>query len=291
MAPERPSESIENRFVVAIAQMRCHPGEVSWNFDRASTLTREAAARGARYVCLPESCLDGYPCDPEVLKRVAEPVPGEHSEGFARLSRETGTYLVAGLTESCAGKIYNTVILTTPEGRIAGHYRKTHLCTRAEDDERHLYNPGERFVVADCNGLRAGLLICYDRQFPEAARILKLRGAQVLFLPAATTSFTGEENKDFNTALLRTRAYENHLFLCAVNMVNHGGGSLFIDPCGRIRAKAGAEEELLLCEGSTQEIEEAERRNHDFVRARRPDLYGELAEVKARRNRESEHRP
>jgi deaminated glutathione amidase len=168
------------------------------NLERAESLVRAAADDGATLVVLPERFdLRGDPADYE---RFAEPLEGGAVAGWAReLARELGIDLVAGsTTERRPGhdKLSNTSLHIGPDGELRGVYRKVHLfdVTVGEVDYRESDSdePGDELVVSEAaDGTKLGLSVCYDVRFPELYRILALRGALVLTVPANFTRITG----------------------------------------------------------------------------------------------------
>lgn len=193
--------------------------------DRIEAYTRRAAALGAKIVVTPETCLDGYVCHQPGLTTdefatLAEPADGGPAITRLReLCRELDLYLCVGFSEIDAGKLYNTALLIGPAGETVGRYRKTH---GVED----MFIPGDALPVFETRYGKVGLMICYDRQPPEIARMLARRGAELILIPS--NGMWGR----MNDAMLRTRAYENGVYL----VFAHPRDGLVIDPGGRIIA-------------------------------------------------------
>ena len=221
--------------------------EVNWT--RTEAMVRKAVSEGgARVVITPECILDGYVVeesngikDPaernKVLDKiiaVAEPITGTYILKACRLADELDVWLVFGFLESLEGKLYNTAILVDPDGDIVGRYCKTHFA-EGYTIKPDMYTPGDDYPVFDTPFGKVGIIICYDRQLPEPARIMGIKGAQILFVPAYG-SYTDENG--WNTALMRTRAYENKypLVFC------HPFQSLMIDQAGNLKASGNAGE-------------------------------------------------
>ena len=218
------------------------------NLAQADRLVREAASGGAELVVLPEkwSVLGS----PEQLAAGAEPLDGPSITRARELARELGIDLVAGsIVESLPGeaKHRNTSVHVGPGGEIEAVYRKIHLFDvevggtvyRESDGE----DPGEEIVTSTtAGGVELGLTVCYDVRFPELYRILTLRGARVLLVPAA---FTVPTTRDHWEILLRARAIENQCFVIAPNQIGahgdgkrSGGRSAIVDPWGLVLAQA-----------------------------------------------------
>jgi predicted amidohydrolase len=235
----------------------------------------------------PECSLSGY-CYTSLAEALmdAEPVPGPACERLARITAETGAYVVFGLIEREADRIFNTAALVGPEGFV-GSYRKTHLPHHVVDN---LVAPGDRwFPVFETAVGRIGILICYDLRLPEPARIMALAGADILVHPTNLPP-AGHPQPDH---MYRTRAAENSVWVVSADRVGTERGVRFIgrsaivSPSGETVAEANDHAEELL----VAEIEPALAREKDRVmtpriyelhlfRDRRPELYGALADQK-----------
>jgi len=219
------------------------------NVARAAELVREASARGARLVVLPEVFAWRGPRDDEHAG--GEPIPGPTTEAMAALALELRIWLCAGsLLEAVPGEArpYNTSCLFDPGGRLLARYRKIHLFDvdlpgRATVRESELRAPGGEVVTVPTDVGTLGLSICYDLRFPELYRRLVRAGAQVILVPSAFTFPTGAAHWE---VLCRARAIENQCYLVAPDQTGqspHGhadfGDSLIADPWGRVLARAG----------------------------------------------------
>ena len=218
------------------------------NFEAAERLVREAAARGAQLVLLPEQ----WPLwgTDEQMRAGAQPLEGPVAAWAAELARELAIDLVAGSFSEigAGGLLHNTSLHATPTGEICSVYRKIHMFDvvvgATEYRESAVYAPGEEIVVSPTDaGVPLGMTVCYDLRFPELYRILALRGARVLLVPAA---FTMTTTRDHWETLLRARAIENQAFVIAANAIGEylpgrvvGGRSMIIDPWGVVLAQAG----------------------------------------------------
>jgi deaminated glutathione amidase len=218
------------------------------NLAFAEKAVREAAARGARLAALPE--VFNWRGDKNDEQKNAEPAGGPTATRMARLARELKIYLLAGsFLEAIpeARKCYNTSLFFGPDGRELARYRKIHLfdvaiargVTALESETRE---HGAEVVAADTEFGRAGLTICYDLRFPELYRALADKGAQIIFIPAAFTAFTGEAHWE---PLVRARAIENQAYVIAPDQIGHNpksfstyGNSMIVDPWGRVLARA-----------------------------------------------------
>jgi predicted amidohydrolase len=266
---------------VALIQTDAGPDPAA-NVAAAAALADEAAAAGARLVALPEYLQyrgpdDGY-------RASARPIPGPFSEAFTAVARRHGAWILAGsLAESSEDpeRPYNTSILIGPDGEIRARYRKIHLFDVAVDDgpadtESARVTSGEAPVVADVDGLRLGLTICYDLRFPELYRALALRGAEVLAVPSNFTERTGRDHWE---VLLRARAIENGAWVIAPSQIGGPPGqpafgrSMVIDPWGTVVAQAADQVGIVRAEIDTDRVS-AVRRQIPALANRRPDTYG-----------------
>jgi predicted amidohydrolase len=220
------------------------------NLEQADRLTRAAVADGAQLVLLPEKWnLLGTA---EQLRAGAERLDGPAISWARGVARELEIDLVAGsiceLEDDRSGRLANTSIHVSADGAIAATYRKIHMFDVTVDgveyNESEHEQPGQDIVVsASAGGVELGLTICYDVRFPELYRILALRGARVMLVPAAFTLATTREHWQ---VLLRARAIENQAFVLAANQIGShppglrsGGRSLIVDPWGVVIAQAG----------------------------------------------------
>jgi predicted amidohydrolase len=241
-----------------------------------------AAATGASLVVLPEVWT--Y-LGPETGRRdAAETIPGPLSDALADRARRHGLYVHAGsVYELVAGepRLYNTSVVYDPNGSEVARYRKIHLFD-VDLDSDTAYNesndvaPGDEIVTFEINGVTVGLAICYDLRFPELFRILALRGAEVIILPAAFTMVTG---KDHWEPLIRARAIENSVYIVAPAQVGQHppglwcfGRSMVVDPWGVVTAQATDQPTVLTSHLDLGYVE-AVRRQVPSLKNRLPDRY------------------
>jgi predicted amidohydrolase len=265
---------------IACVQMDVAIGDVEANRRKIVERMRTAADGGAELVIFPECALTGYCFDSlEEATPFAEPIDGPSSEAIAEACRETGAHAVAGFIEKDGSNFYNAAMLAGPNG-VIGEYRKVHLPFLGVD---RFLTPGDKpFRVFDLPFGRIGINICYDASFPEAARALKLLGAELIILP--TNWPTGA----WRTAefIINARACENHLNFAAVNRcgVERGwefiGRSKVVDYNGDMLGEASREgEEMLIIEVDLQEADKNKIVNVagsyeiDRLADRRPEFY------------------
>lgn len=234
---------------------------------------RSAAAEGARLLVTPELSLTGYALGEDVADR-AEPADGPSARAVSRIAAAHHIAVVYGYPERDpdSGALHNTAALTGPDGNLLAAYRKTHLYGGYET--RH-FTPGDRLLVqADVEGVRTGLLICYDVEFPEAVRAHALAGTELLVVPTALM-----RPYDFVAlTLLPARAWENQIYVAYADRVGREGEfdfaglSCLAAPDGTVPARAGREETLLTAEVDTGLLRASRARN-TYLTDRRPALY------------------
>lgn len=228
--------------------------------QRIELTVARARARGADLVVFPEAALGGYlyePMEPEVTPLVGSP-PALHRDGpeIERLIRTAGeTVVCIGYTEAAAKGVYSSAVCVSGDG-ILGHHRKVHL----PPAERGHYIPGERFTAFDTPVGRMGMLVCYDKVFPESARELSLSGAVIIASmsawPVSRTQPAARVARDrqvlhFNL-LDQTRAFENQVVWASANQSGSFGRLRFpgqakvVDPDGRVVARTGTRSGMAL---------------------------------------------
>jgi predicted amidohydrolase len=269
------------KITLACVQMDCEIGNVEANRRKVVERIRAAADASAHIAIFPECALTGYCFDSlEEAARFAEPLDGPSAEAIAAACRESGIHAVVGFIEKGAGGFYNAAMVVGPEG-VAGAYRKVHLPYLGVD--RFLTPGDEPFALFDLPQGRVGVNICYDASFPEAARALKLLGAQLIILP---TNWPGGawRTPEF---VVNTRAHENHVNFAAVNRVGVERGWRFIgrskvvDFNGDTLGEADREGEQILysqvdLEGADNNkiVNVAGAYEIDRLADRRPEFYG-----------------
>jgi predicted amidohydrolase len=258
------------------------------NLATADRLTREAAGRGAELVVLPEkwSLLGG----PEDILKGAEPFDGPALRWASAIARELRIDLVAGsIAERVPGaeRGSNTSVHFGPDGEPRATYRKIHMfdvdVAGRSYRESEAEAPGEEIVLSEAaNGVELGMTICYDLRFPELYRILAVRGARILLVPAAFTFATTREHWE---VLLRARAIEDQAFVIAPNQIGRhapgfrsGGRSMIVDPWGVVLAQAPDAETVILADLDLERQAEV-RRTLPSLANRRPSAYHWPTEV------------
>lgn len=246
---------------VAAIQFAGAPNAPEANRQKAAALINEAADQGARLLVLPELWLAGF--DPQQITAYAETMRDVTVTMLRQLAGQRRIFIVGGsLAEKRDGRLYNTVVAIDETGEIAAKYRKVHLYPQ---EEEKIFSPGDEWTLTEYAGLRLGLINCYDVYFPEFARNLALRGAQLLALPLLVKESIAEAR-----LLARARALENNCFVIMANQAHSmaAGQSLIISPGGCILAEAGPKEAIIMAELDLHSLTDLRRERHDLNRRR-----------------------
>jgi len=236
-----------------------------------------------QFICLPEmlSYLPEQGDDFQAIDRIAEEIDGPISQMFSDYARELKAYIISGsYVVRKDGKHYNTSLLFGPDGDLKAEYSKTHLfsSTVPEFDESSFVNPGDRYTVADTKFGKVGMIICYDIRFPELLRTLAIKGAELIFCPAAFPMAETSPGADHWEILTRAASLQNMVYLVAVNQIGvkspftFFGRSVIVDPWGIEIAKAPHRECIISAELDLEYLRQM-RKVRSVLQHRRPDLY------------------
>jgi len=292
---------------VATVQFEHAPGDKSYNMGRVQHFTAEAARAGAEIIAFPEMCLTGYwfvrNLSRDAFEALAEPVPeGPSTQELLRLSREHRMTIGAGLLELAGGCVYNTYVVAMPYGTHAIH-RKLHVF------EHTNICAGDQYTVFDTpHGCRVGVLICYDNNIVENARVTALLGAEILLAPhqtggcnsvspramkpvdkgiwarraedpaACEAELRGPKGRGWLMRWLPSRAHDNGMFLLFSNGVGvdddeiRTGNAMVLDPYGEVIAETSAAgDAMVIADLDASVLPTSSGRR--WMRARRPELY------------------
>ena len=228
---------------VVCCQFRPVSGEVASNRRKIGDLAAGSKRLAPHVLVFPEVCVQGI-SPSEIIVKTAESIPGETSKLVCALSKEYNVYCVVGIAERSVGKLFNAAMLTGPDGKLLGVYRKTHLWTT----EREIYSSGTEYPVFETDFGKVGIWICYDTRFPEVARKLSLQGATMAMVPTAWLSRDVEHWK----LAVRSRALDNFMYVCGADEILESdfhqscGASLICDPNGRLLAEASPKKEMAI---------------------------------------------
>ena len=284
---------------VALIQMSCTPN-VEFNLQKLAKGIAQAAQRGAELVVLQELHNTPYFCqteNPDLLD-LAEPIPGPSTDFFGTLARQFGVVIVTSLFERrAAGLYHNTAVVIEKDGTIAGKYRKMHIPDDPAYYEKFYFTPGDLgFEPIDTSVGRLGVQVCWDQWYPEGARLMALRGADLLIYPTAIgyeSSDTPEEQarqREAWTTVQRGHAVANGLPVIAVNRTGHEpdpsgqthgiqfwGSSFVAGPQGEFLYRAEIDEEVVAIVDIDLQRSENVRRWWPFLRDRRIEEFAPLA--------------
>lgn len=232
---------------------------------------KKAVEAGASLVVTPEGYLEGYVGNTKFSEgltmerylEIGEPIDGPYVLRLKELATRHGIYLAVGFAERRNDRIYNTVALLSPEGELLGRYSKSHNSREIEP----FNTDGSEFPVHETELAKIGMLVCYDRQLHETSRILAIKGAQIILVPAYGLGIT-KINEDI---MLRTRAYENSVYVAHV----HPKNTFVVNPKGDIIAQEEGEHEAMVI----AEIVLDDRIGDGPIRDRRPEIYHELVQT------------
>jgi len=277
------------KVTVAATQMSCS-WDVEDNIRKAERLVRQAAGQGAQIILLQELFETPYFCQKEKIeyaKYAAEVEQNRAVSHFRRVAKELGVVLPISFFEKKNWARYNSVAVIDADGEVLGVYRKSHIPDGPGYEEKFYFNPGDTgFKVWSTRYARIGVGICWDQWYPEAARIMTLMGAEILFYPTAIGSEPYDasiDSKDHWQICMRGHAAANLIPVVASNRIGTEtdddssitfyGSSFIAGPTGQIVAEAGREEEAVLV--AEFDLDELEMRRADWgiFRDRRPDLY------------------
>ena len=275
------------KVVIGLTQMKCID-DPRVNLRNAITKIDEAAKNGAQIICLPELFRSLYFPQSEDTKlfSLAETIPGPTTDELMKTAKAKKVAIIAPIFEKrVAGVYHNSAVVIDADGKIVGKYRKMHIPDDPCYYEKFYFTPGDLgFRAFETRYAKIGLLICWDQWFPEAARLVALQGAQIIFYPTAIGGHLGEKKEAVKgqrsawESVQRGHAIANGSFVAAVNRVGKEGnlkfwGSSFVSsPFGEILAKADDEEKVLIVKCDLSEIDST-RQNWPFLRDRRIDAY------------------
>ena len=274
-----------------IAFLQLQPaGSIEDNMEKGVKACREAKEKGADIALFPEMWSTGYvfPHEKEWLEQNAVSLDSAYVKQFSALGAELDMAIAVTLLEKHEPKPRNTVCLFDRHGERMYRYSKVHICDFGEDDDEGVLDAGDDFCVEELDTakgrINVGSMICYDREFPESARVLMLKGTELLLVPNACPM---EINR---LSQLRGRAYENQIAIATCNYpASHRGcnghstlfdGVIYHTETGAPRdmlvCETGEEEGIFLAELDVDLLREYRNREKCGLKNRRPELYGIL---------------
>ncbi len=260
--------------VLKVAAIQIHTviGEAEGNLEKALEGLKEAAAEGARVACLPELFNTGYIIEAHHLYSLSEPIDGPVIGKLQKFAVENEMIIIAPIAErgDVTGVVYNTAVLIDEKGFILGCARKNYRW----GVEKLSYREGKGYPVFSTSIGKIGVLICYDAEMPEPARMLALKSAELVFVPSCWSK-KGETRWDIQ---LPARALDNLYYVVGVNIVgeNNCGKSKIVSPRGLVIAEASREkEETLIANIGMHDVVEA-RREIPYYTDFRPETFYKL---------------
>lgn len=240
---------MSRKVVIALGQMTAVQGDVGKNLEQMERMIGEAARAKAQVICFPELSQTGYFVRKEELMELAEPSHGPCVSRLAACAKENGIWVIAGYAEKEGGELYNSCILIDRQGMIQGNVRKVHLWK----SEKKRFKKGSEFPVFDTELGKLAILPCYDLEFPEPARIAAVKGAELLFCPAAWSV----PAKNRWVLDLQANSLFNLLFIAGANYADElcCGSSALAGPDGSFRVLASeTKAEVIVAEIDLDEI-------------------------------------
>ena len=267
------------------------------NLEKALGLVEKAAKRGARIICLPELYRTQYFPQKKRGSQLPyhETIPGESTRAFAHTARRHGVAIIVPIYEHAkSGRLYNSAAVINERGRLLTTYRKVHIPHDQNFWEKDYFTSGSTYRIYRTSFAKFAVLICYDQWFPEAARSVALRGAEIIFYPTAIGRIVPrmERDSDWKDAwetAMRGQAITNAVHVAAVNRVGKEGriafwgGSFIADSFGVVLRRASQGREEVLVQGINLDRNVIIREGWEFFRNRRPETYRSLVK-KTRRS-------
>ena len=273
---ELNDQKTNDELSIAVLQHVPAPGDTTAALQRIENFAIKAVNAGCSLLLVPECSVTGYNQSLSAMQQVALSHGDDTQTAIAELCRQHGLSIAYGFAEKDNETYYNTVQLISETGELTGKYRKTHLWGELD---RELFTQGtELSPVCTINGWQIGLLICYDIEFPEAARALALAGAELILVPTGLM----HPWRDVAERVVPVRAYENQLYIAYCNYcgaeadLDYEGRSCIVGPDGSDHARA-EKSPVLLTATLTRTAIEQNRQALPYHRDRRPGLYHDLS--------------
>ena len=288
---------MKNTYKIAVIQLNLNNTPEN-NLKKCLQWVRDAAAKGAEVISLPELYSSHYFCQSEDTDNFAfaEPLYSISFTAFSELAKELGVVIIVPFFEKrMAGIYHNSAYIIDTDGTEAGLYRKMHIPDDPHFYEKFYFTPGDLgFKSNQTNKGKIGVLICWDQWYPEAARLTALKGSEVLFYPTAIgwhpkeKAQYGENQFGAWMNVMKGHAVANGVYVAAANRVGlekylpdtdgleFWGASFIAGPQGEILAQASHDREEILIAEVDLALQENVRQNWPFFRDRRIDAFGDI---------------
>ncbi|MBC8182217.1 hypothetical protein H8E88_13990 [candidate division KSB1 bacterium] len=256
-----------------IAQINCSPGDIKANLEKITQFTHSAKKHGCDVIVFPEMADTGY--EMATIRNSASSWEEEPFKHLQQTAVKNDIGIICGISERIKDKIFNSIAVINEQGNLVGKYQKTHLAAYPPFNEDSIITLGDSLAIIPIGEFRVGLMICYDLRFPEIARSLALKGADVFVLCSA---WPFPRLTHWET-LIRARAIENQAYFVAANRVGSVGriafcgSSRIIDPYGVVVSSAAENREELIVGKINKETILSVRKQMPVFSHRRGDLY------------------
>ena len=287
----------KSKYSIAVLQLNLNDNPEN-NLKKCISWVRDAAAKGAEVISLPELYSSHYFCQSEDTANfsLAEPLYSTSFTAFSALAKELGVVIIVPFFERrMAGIYHNSAYIINTDGTEAGLYRKMHIPDDPHFYEKFYFTPGDiGFKTFPTHKGKVGTLICWDQWYPEAARLTAMQGAEVLFYPTAIgwhpqeKAQYGEKQHNAWMAVMKGHAVANGVYVAAANRIGleqyvpgtagiqFWGSSFIAGPQGEILAQASHDQEEILIAEVDLQLQEDVRQNWPFFRDRRIDAFGDI---------------
>ncbi len=252
---------------VAGLQSEGAPGDVTANLDELSGAARAAVKEGAHVLVTPELFVTGYDIGDSIRSLAGQDLLSP----VRRIAVDTGIALIVGMPELVDGMLYNSAIFIDSSGRVRATHRKTHLFGELD---RKYFTAGDRAAtVVDYLGIRFGMMICYDVEFPENVRMAALEGVEFLAVPTAQM----EPFEFVAESVIRARAWENQMYVAYINHSGREGNTVYVGrssivaPDATVLDRAFTDEGLIFADLDRGVVQEARNQN-PYLSDLRPEL-------------------
>lgn len=282
----------KNKFVTIAAIQSSVSADMDVNLNKTVKLVEQAVKKGAKIICLQELYRTIYFPQYRNAKKndFAETIPGESTKVFSVLAKKHQVVIIVPIFEKDSkGKFHNSAVVINTDGKLLPTYRKIHIPQDPLFYEKNYFKESnDGYKIYKTKYATFAVLICYDQWFPEAAREVKLAGAEIVFYPTAIGNILGEKEKegDWHNAwetIMRGHAIANSLYVVAVNRVGiedklkFWGQSFISDAFGKIIKKAGKEKDEVLISKIDLAKNEMISKEWGFMRNRRGDTYKSIS--------------
>lgn len=287
----------QRKYTIAVIQLNLN-NTAEENRRKCIHWIREAAAKGAEVISLPELYSSHYFCQSEDVSNyaLAEPLGDVSFTAFSAVAKELGVVIIVPFFEKrMAGIYHNSAYIIDTDGTQAGLYRKMHIPDDPHYYEKFYFTPGDLgFLNTPTAKGNIGTLICWDQWYPEGARLTALKGAEVLFYPTAI-GWHPAEKAQYGTnqhgawmSVMRGHAVANGVYVAAANRIGlekylpntdgieFWGASFICGPQGEVLAQASHDKEEILMADVDLDLQENVRQNWPFFRDRRIDAFGDI---------------